>query len=296
MDSISIIIPNWNGMEKLRKHLPNVLKASQFSKVNEVIVVDDGSNDDSVEILENEFPQIKLIKKDKNSGFSSTVNLGVQSCSGDLVVLLNNDASPQIDFLKFALPHFENKKVFSVGCNVGNGGWAAAYFKDGFFWHNQQGARSKQSHLTLWASGGSGIFRKKIWQELHGLDALFDPFYEEDLDLGYRAYKRGYISIWEPRAKVNHYQEEGVISLNFSRNEISAVAQRNQLIFIWKNITSQEMINKHRVALVKKLIAHPKYWGIFLSALVKLPQILIKRETEKLEAKLADEQVLAIFA
>mgnify|MGYP001618513860 CR=1 FL=1 len=118
---VAIIIPNWNGAKKLEKHLPKVLDAAKFSQVSEVIVVDDGSDDNSLEILKDNFPQVRIIVKDKNSGFSSTVNLGVKSVENetDLVVLMNNDASPKIDFLKFVLPHFKDNKVFGVGCNVG---------------------------------------------------------------------------------------------------------------------------------------------------------------------------------
>lgn len=291
----SIVIPNWNGAEKLRKHLPDVLKAAQFSKVDEIIVVDDASTDDSVKVLVSDFPEIKLIKKEHNNGFSSTVNLGVQKASGDFIALVNNDASPRVDFLKFVLPHFDDPKVFSVGCNVGNGGWATATFNNGFFWHNQKGIGSNQEHRTLWASGGSGIFRRTIWNELGGLDILFDPFYEEDVDLGYRATKRGYLNIWEPKSKVEHYKEEGVISENYRKSNIEKIAQRNQLMFIWKNITSPEMINEHKKALFKLLMSHPKYWVIFLSALVKLSKIKAKRNIEIKESTLTDEEVLAIF-
>lgn len=292
---VSIVIPNWNGAFKLKKHLPDVLEAAEFGGVNEIIVVDDMSTDRSVRVIEEEFSEIKLIKKEKNSGFSSTVNLGVQRSSGELIVLLNNDASPKKDFLKFALPHFENKNVFSVGCNVGNGGWATATFKDGFFWHNQIGAGSKEAHRTLWVSGGSGIFRKSIWDELEGMDTLFDPFYEEDVDLGYRATKRGYINIWEPKAVIEHYQEKGVIAINFYQDIISKTAQRNQLIFIWKNIISYKLTNQHILALIKKLITHPRYWNIFFSALIKLPKIMTKRKKELKDSKLSDEQVLSLF-
>lgn len=294
MAKVAIVIPNWNGADKLPKHLPDVLAAAQFSKVHEVIVVDDGSTDKSVEIIRREFPQVKLIGKEENSGFSSTVNLGVSSANADLIVLLNSDASPKKDFLAPLLPHFENPKVFSVGCSTG-GSWAGATFTEGFFWHFQSEKKIDEAHQTLWVSGGSGIFRKSIWEELGGLDTLYNPFYEEDLDLGYRATKRGYINLFEPRSAVEHYKEKGVIATNFSQGVVRRIAQRNQLIFIWKNITSSAMISAHRSALMKKLLLHPKYWIILLLALAKLPQIQKKRLKELVESKLTDEEVLAIF-
>lgn len=292
---ISIVIPNWNGAEKLKKHLPNVLAAANYSNVAEVIVSDDASTDDSLEVLKKEFPEVKVVMREKNGGFSSNVNFGVSRIDADLIVLLNSDASPKINFLDSVLPHFKDEKVFSVGCNT-SGSWARAEFKDGFFWHNQASEKPKEAHITLWASGGSGVYRKSIWDELGGLDTLFDPFYEEDLDLGYRATKRGYINLWEPKSIVDHYKEKGVIAQNFKKDRVNKIAQRNQLIFIWKNITSPELFRDHQKALLKRLVKHPKYWQIFLMAAIKLLKVIEKRKIEMEEAKLTDEEVLAIFA
>lgn len=293
----SIIIPNWNGADKLKKNLPAVLQAAKHSNAIEVIVVDDASTDNSLEILRTQFSEVKVVEKSVNSGFSTTVNLGVKHAKGDIVVQLNSDAKPWENFLRFALPHFEDKQVFSVGCNVG-GVWNLAEWKDGFFWHHQAD-RDKvdmsQSHQTLWSSGGSGVFRKDIWQELGGLDELFDPFYEEDLDIGYRATKRGYINIWEPKSLVEHYKEPGVIEANFSASKVALTAQRNQLQFIWKNITSAQMMAEHQRALVKMIAKHPKYLRVFAAAMSRYSRLMAKRKIEQKHAKLTDEEVLAIF-
>lgn len=288
---VSIVIPNWNGEEKLKKNLPSVLKVKS---VEEIIVVDDASSDNSVEILEREFPQVKLIKKNKNSGFSSTVNLGVKNSSCSLVFLLNSDALAKEDCVEKVLDHTKDPKVFSVGFNAG-GSWAWGYFKDGYFWHGQARETPKEVHQTLWVSGGSGLFKKSIWDELGGLDELFDPFYEEDVDLGYRATKRGYTNLWAPNAKVEHYRQKGVIEENFPKSFVSRIAQRNQLIFIWKNITDSELIKQHIFTLVKMLVTHPKYWPIFLSALVRLPEILRKRRMEMKRNKYLDKEILSRF-
>lgn len=288
---VSIVIPNWNGVDKLKKNLPEVLK---IKGISEIILVDDGSTDKSVEFVKKEFPEIKLILKEKNSGFSSTVNLGVKHTKGEFVFLLNTDAVPEKDCLEKAIGHFENPKIFSVGFNTG-GSWSWAIFKNGYFWHKKSAEESLKAHQTLWASGGSGIFRKSTWDELGGLDQLMDPFYEEDVDLGYRATKRGFINIWEPNAKVVHLRESGVIKENFPQNFVSKIAQRNQLIFIWKNITDPFLTGQHILALLKTLIIHPKYWPVFLNALIKLPAILPKRQLEKKEAKITDEEIFKKF-
>lgn len=297
---VSIVIPNWNGAGKLKRNLPKVLEAAKFGGAEEIIVTDDASTDESVKVLKSDFPEVKVLesKHDKNLGFSSNVNAGVAASKGDLVVLLNTDAVPSLNFLNYALPHFQDKLVFSVGCNTG-GLWAKGSFKDGFFWHSQADKTKEDGnkpHRTLWVSGGSGVFRKSIWDELGGLDPLFNPFYEEDVDLGYRATKRGYINIWEPKSVVSHYKEIGVIAANYSSKVVERIAERNHLIFIWKNITSEKLINEHKKALAKMLLTHPKYWVVFLAALKNYPEIAKKREIEKMQAKLSDEEVFSLFA
>ena len=140
------------------------------------------------------------------------------------------------------------------------------------------------------------MFRKSTWDELGGLDELMDPFYWEDVDLGYRALKRGYINLWEPKSKVEHYKEAGVIALHFKKSTVTATAQRNQLLFIWKNITDEGMLGQHRIALAKMLLQHPKYWAVFIQALKQLPSLLKKRQIEQKAAKLTDQEILEMFA
>lgn len=296
MKKISIIIPYWNGVEKIQKHLLKVIKIAKSNNIFEIIASDDASEDNTVEILKTQFPEVRLIERKINGGFSSNVNTAVNEAKGEIIFLLNSDAEPERNFLEFALPHFDNPQVFSVSCNAG-GLWAVGRFENGFFWHNQATDinQADKPHQTLWASGGSGFFRKSLWDELGGLDDLYNPFYVEDIDLGFRATKRGYINIWEPRSKVEHYKEKGVIENSFSKNIISSTSERNILIFIWKNITSPKLISDHKRALFKRLIKHPKYWIIFMRALSKFPKIMEKRKTEKIYAKLTDEEVFDIF-
>jgi GT2 family glycosyltransferase len=290
--SVSIVIPNWNGREKLKNNLKRVLAVKA---VDEVVIADDASTDGSINLIKEEFPTVKLIERKKNGGFSSNVNDGVRAAKGDLIFLLNSDAVPSVDCLEAVLPHFENSQVFSVGCNVG-GGWSWARWSKGWFWHNQMGKETDTLwHQTLWASGGSGVFRKDLWVKMGGLDESMNPFYVEDVDLGYRATKRGYINIFEPKSKVEHYKEKGVIEENFSKKKVSDTAERNTLIFIWKNISDTNMLVSHLWYLVLRLIRHPKYWLIFMGALIRLPKILGNRAIELKNQKVTDQDIFSKF-
>src|SRR3989344_984758 len=111
--NISVIIPNYNGEEILRKNLPRVLSAVGDA---EIIVVDDASIDGSLEALDSFKEKVKIMKNEKNLGFSSTINRGVKEAKGEIIILLNTDVVPEKDFLKPLLSHFEDKKIFAVGC------------------------------------------------------------------------------------------------------------------------------------------------------------------------------------
>src|SRR5258708_13093150 len=107
---ISIIIPNYNGEELLKKNLPKVQSAIENSK-NEVviIVVDDTSTDTSVSVISNskfQIPNLRLIKNDKNLGFSSTLTKGGRGAQGKIVVLLITHPYPESRFLPPSFTHF----------------------------------------------------------------------------------------------------------------------------------------------------------------------------------------------
>ena len=241
---ISIIIPNYNGVQLLKKNLPKVLAAKGDA---EIIVVDDASSDRSIATIQQlNNSTIKIIKNEKNLGFSSTVNRGVREAKGDIVVLLNTDVAPEKNFLTPLMKHFEDPLVFAVGCmdksiegaktilrGRGVGRW-----ERGFLMH----ARGEVDKInTLWVSGGSGAFRKSIWEKLSGFDELYNPFYWEDIDLSYRALKAGYKILFEPKSVVVHEHEEGAIKKTYSKLQIKTIAYRNQFIFVWKNATDLDL-------------------------------------------------------
>lgn len=290
---VSVVIPNWNGEKLLRKNLPKVIQAVKLSSYQaEIIVVDDGSEDGSVRQIKNKKLRIKLIENKKNRGFIYSCNRGVKETKGEIVVLLNNDVVPEKDFLKYVLPHFQDPKVFAVSFHEPDWSWARILWQKGFIEH-QPGNKAKTTHISAWASGGSAAFRKSIWQKLGGFDLLYHPFYWEDVDLSYRAWKRGYKILWEPKAIVYH-KHEGTIQ-RFSKDYVNLISQRNQLLFTWKNVTSPKMMLEHKFWLGLKLIKNPGYFKPFLSALAKKPQILPRWLKEFREKKVNDIEIFNEF-
>jgi len=290
--NISVIIPNYNGEELLKKNLPKVYEelSSYKSGKTETVVVDDASTDGSIIFLDQfskEHKDLHIQKNDRNLGFSSTVNKGVSIASGEIIVLMNTDICPEKGFLEPLLSHFKDEKVFAVGCldksiegektvlrGRGLGEW-----KRGFLVH-RRGEVDKPN--TLWVSGGSGAFRKSIWDALGGLDEVYNPFYWEDIDLSYRALKSGFTVVFEAGSVVVHEHEKGAIKGKFSASTVKKIAYKNQFIFVWKN-ADQRLLLSHLIWLpyhkIKALLRldWPFFKGL-LEALMLLPKIIVSRQ------------------
>src|SRR5581483_3486387 len=148
------------------------------------------------------------------------------------------------------LSHFDHEGVVAVGCmdkSIEDGktvlrGRGIGQWKKGFLIHT---AGSIEGKLTLWASGGSSAFRRSYWKKLGGLYSIYNPFYWEDIDLCYRAWKSGYTIMFEPKSIVVHEHEEGAIRSQNSASKIKIIAYRNQFIFVWLNITDRNYLQNH---------------------------------------------------
>lgn len=298
MMNVSIVIPNRNGAELLQKNLPSVLAAANGA---EVIMVDDASTDDSMEMLKKEFPSVRIVRKARHEGFASTVNAGVKEATGAVVVLLNSDVRPQKDFLDPLIKHFRDPSVFAVGClekSVEAGktvfrGRSEAQWEKGFFIH-RRGEIDKAT--TAWVAGGSGAFRKSIWEKLGGMDTMYDPFYWEDIDVSYRAIKAGYTVVFEPDSVVVHEHETGVIKQEYPKLWVKMVAYRNQFLFIWKNLSDRNMVLVHAIWTPVRLIqaifrGDMAMLAGYVWALLRIPKVISSRIKSYRHWKLADSNL-----
>lgn len=319
-EKVTVVIPNFNGQALLAKNLPKVIAACpEF----EIIVVDDGSSDDSIKYLRSHFKKIKIIENKKNLGFARSANIGAAAAHGDFILFLNTDVAPRTNFLESVLSHFNLRKhprgeleestgkhpgseLFAVALSDQsheNGkivvrGRGGAKFTKGNVFHF---AQKPQSGETLWVSGGSGLFDKEKFLDLGGFDPIFAPFYWEDIDLSYRARKQGLICIFEPDAKVDHYHEEGTIKKTRSSFFIKTVSYRNQFLFVWKNISDYVMITQHLLWLpyhfAKALLTLDLTFFLgFLWALTKIPQLIFKSQLLDVSGQLSDKEIIDAFA
>lgn len=299
---VSIIIPVWNGEYQLQENLPQVFTAlKKFSGQAELIIADDASQDGSVIVAERLLKECpcpsRLIKNKCNLGFAGNVNKAAKFSQYNYLFLLNSDVVLKEDTLEILLDEFTNKAVFAVGANAA---WhvSVADFADGFLdisRTKEVEPGSQEPQEAFWVCGGHSMFRRSMWFELSGLDELFSPFYFEETDLCYRAWKHGYQVLWHPQAKVIHNHRQSVIKKFFSPRRVNFIAERNRLLFVWKNIHDLAMLKKNLIGITRRLKNKPSYLRVVLAALFRLPPVLGKRRQEKRAAQHSDKEIFDKF-
>jgi len=252
--AVTVVIPNWNGKDLLAKYIPSVCTALAGNPANQILVVDNGSTDGSADFLRATFPDVSVLALPENLGFGGGSNAGFRAAANDIVVLLNSDMRVAEDFLAPLVAGFSDPEVFAVSCQIfftdpdkprEETGLTQGWWQDG-------GLRVRHRlddgiddlFPCFYGGGGSCAFDRAKFLELGGFDELLAPFYLEDTDLGYMAWKRGWKVLYQPRSVVYH-EHRGTIGKKFSEAEIQAVLRKNYLLFCWKNIHEWRRLVSH---------------------------------------------------
>lgn len=296
---LSVIIPVYKNKELL---MTNLRHNYQYLKKYEIVIVDDASKVGIKEEVNNKFPAIIVIEHPINTGFSKSVNDGVAKAKGKYIFLLNSDVKLRDNSFEKAIDQLEKDiSLFAVSFaqiekERSIMGKNSIYFSHGIFQHKK--ASDLDPGLNAWAEGGASIVRTSYFRDLGGFDTLYAPFYWEDIDLSYRAYKRGWKVFFDPTIQVEHHHES-TIGKYFVKKKISKIAFRNQYLFIWKNITDARLFFSHLFflpfILPKLLFTHTDLLFSFFQALGKLPSIIKKRNDELLKEKVSDKKILQLF-
>src|SRR5215471_18223134 len=250
----SVVIPNWNGRDLLEKYLPSVVAALAGNPENEIVIVDNGSADGSADYVRAHFPRVNLVALPKNLGFGGGSNAGFRAAKNDVVVLLNSDMRVAPDFLAPLLEGFRDPSVFAVSCQIffsdpgktrEETGLTQGWWQDGGLRvRHRIDDRVDDLFPCFYGGGGSCAFDRHKFLELGGFDELLAPFYLEDTDLGFLAWKRGWKVLYQPRSIVFH-EHRGTIGKKFSPGYIEAVLQKNFMLFCWKNIHGWARLAAH---------------------------------------------------
>ncbi len=297
---ITVVIPAYKKTKMLVENLRHNLSYLTLKKC-EVIVV----NDDPSESIRKDLQpfNLTLLENKKNLGFGGAVTVGVKKAKGQYIMLLNSDVILHNDSYKNALVHFKkNKKLFAVSFlqkekNNEKIGKNRLYWKMGFIQHGK--ALDLSFGLTGWAEGGACMIRKGLYQKLGGFDEIYSPFYWEDIDLSYRAWKSGYTILFDPTVEVTHHHES-TIGTYFTPLHVRKIAYRNQFFFVWKNITSSLLLISHVLLVLPNIVLH-FFQGDFLFlksfflALKKLPTVIQARKSAGPDFVRSDREVLSTF-
>lgn len=247
---VTVVIPNYNGIRFLKDCLDSVLNQNTNTPEYEVLIVDNGSTDGSVPLIEEQYPQVRIERLPDNTGFCHAVNVGIQKATYPYVILLNNDTRVKKDFINALYQAILSKpQAFSVSAKMlawdnpellddaGDRycalGWAYARGK------GKPAAFYGESCEIFSSCGGAAIYKKELLRKI----GLFDEAhfaYLEDLDICYRARIYGYRSYYEPGAEVIHY---GSASSGSRYNEWkTSLASANNIYVIGKNMPVLQIV------------------------------------------------------
>ena len=250
----SVIILNWNGAEMLKRYLPSVVKntpaSSRKGREIEIILADNGSTDNSLEVLAKDFPSVKTIVLDQNYGFAEGYNRAIAQVDSEYTVLLNSDVEVTEGWLDPLLAYLDtHTDVAAVQPKIRSwlrrshfehAGAAGGYLSKLYFpycrgrilWHVEEDKGQYDTAAEVdWTSGACMCVRTKVYKECGGLDAAFFAHMEE-IDLCWRMRNAGWRLVCLPQSVVYHL---GGGALSYESPRKTYLNHRNNLLMIYKN-------------------------------------------------------------
>lgn len=305
---VSIIIPNFNGLELLKICLPSLKK--QTFKDFEIIVVDNGSSDGSSDYIKASFKGIRCIELKENFGFSKAVNIGIKRSNGKYIVLLNNDSEMdkecmkmllkaaanhnEVGFVSAKILQFNNRNKID---NAGDYMDSSGHLLTRGFGDNEK--LYKKGEYIFLGTGSGTLFKREVFDEVGHFDKDFF-FYMEDADLCFRAQLAGFKGWFEPKAKIYHIRM--ATSSKYFKDYESLVF-RNMTMMIIKNFPAGFLL--HNFNWLKIILVHINtlkyliFKGHILSTIkvewylvIHLRKILRKRKIIQALKKVSDKYII----
>jgi GT2 family glycosyltransferase len=301
---VSVVIPNFNGASLLERNLPSVLEALQhYPGDGEVIVVDDGSSDASLEVLQTRFPEVRCLIHPQNRGFSEAVLTGVREAKTEAIVLLNSDVQPDEGFLLPLLVRLREPQVFSVQSAIRVNGpdphplcLTRFAYRWGALKRLETLRLGSEPWLCLYASGGSMAVKRSMFLDFEGFLPLLKPFYWEDFELGLRAWRSG-LETWLVPTSLVWHQEQGTIRDHVKKQRIRFALQRNKLLVEWIHYPALALVLFGVPKLIGRilgrlLVGDVGYLRVVASALRDMSTVLSLRKALKASEALTFKEVL----
>ena len=255
MDKVAVVILNWNGCAMLRRFLPGVVRYSEADGAV-VWVADNGSTDDSVEVVSREFPSVRQVRLAENYGFAEGYNRALEQVKAEYVVLLNSDVEVTEHWLEPLLAYMDvhpevaacQPKLLSYHQRTrfeyagASGGYIDRYgypFCRGRLMGEVEEDQGQYDTVVpvFWASGAALFIRRRDYVEAGGLDARFFAHMEE-IDLCWRLRARGRGLVCVPQSVVYHV---GAATLKKENPRKTFLNFRNNLLMLYKNLPDTEL-------------------------------------------------------
>jgi len=309
---VSVVIPNFHQREVLKRCL-RALRAQTFDRF-EVILVDNGSRDDSVSAARDIVPDIQVIEISQPLGFSKAVNLGIKRAQGRYVAVLNNDTEPEPEWLGALVAVLEERDEVGVVASLvlrSDDPQIVDSFGDGlsmacFPFQNENGtmvdAGLCEPREVFGAPATAAVYRKQLLDDVGGFDEDFET-YLEDLDLSLRAQLRGWRCLAIPQARVMHQGQ--VTSGGVNNAKVVRLLARNWIQLIVKSVPRRVLMGNAlsilgtgvRQGLYHSFRSrHPLAYGRgLLEGLFRVPALLRKRKTVLGWRQVDDDRILSLL-
>ena len=251
LPKVSIVIINLDGEKTLSSCLNSLGHIDYPKNRLEIILVDNGSKDDSLRLVRKTFPEVRVIENGQNLGFAVANNIGVKNCDGELVAFLNNDARVEKSWLsELVKPVMRDDMVASTGSKIfswdgktidyGGGGtnFHGIAFKEGY--REPDSKRFGYEKPVLFATGASMLIYREVFLKAGGFDEDYFAYYE-DIDLGWRLWILGYKVLYIPTSIAYHHHSR--TSQRIGIEKLRVLHIRNPLYTIIKNY-GQDVLDK----------------------------------------------------
>jgi GT2 family glycosyltransferase/glycosyltransferase involved in cell wall biosynthesis len=237
LPGISVVIPSRNGRVLLESCLPLIEGA------DELVVVDNGSNDGTADFLAKSYPNVIVEQSPEPLSFADAVNRGLRRARFSHVCLLNNDMQVESGFLSNLRKAFDEvPALFSASAQIffpegqrreetGKTVWAGARAAIEFPVRCEVPLEGEDLSYVLYGSGGCTLYDAARLAMLGGFDPAYETAYVEDLDIGMRAWKRGWPSVYCAPARVLH-RHRATTSRYFTPDQLDAILEANFVRFL----------------------------------------------------------------
>lgn len=299
---ISVIIPSLNGRKYFDEFLSSVIKECERTLYKaEVVIVDDGSEDDSMPYLESIASDILKPYRNIKKGACSARNYAVLKSSGKYLVFLDNDVIIEKGFFEKIVPMFQNSSVGAVACagyqydsRQQIDGIKLLKFKRGFFRFtsnilNKDIKEGLDEYLSFGVQGAYFACRRDVFDEVCGISELFEPYLLEETDLMYKILKHGYKILYQPNTHPLHKWGGTIASKVSPRTKYLSV--RNKYLFNFIHLHSTKLfiqfilLNIYRVFKSNDRKALKELYSM-------KDKILYERKREQQLSKVTDEDLL----